>query len=304
MSMDPNRRSVLKGLATAGAVTACGTVPALARERKEAPADALGLLYDTTRCIGCKACVVACGQANNTAPDTNDPDTAHFNPGIYDAPTDTNGTTKTVIKLYKKDGDPQTSFVKSQCMQCIDPACVGACMMGAFKKREHGIITWVGELCIGCRYCQMVCPFNIPKFQWNEMNPTIVKCELCRHRLAEGKQPGCTEVCPRQAVIFGSREQLLAEAKSRIAANPGRYYQDRVYGENDLGGTQTMILSHVNFEKVGLPELGDEGVPAIQQKVHHGIYQGFAAPIALYGIFAAVVWRNRRREAAGQGEGR
>ena len=130
-------------------------------------------------------------------------------------PSDLNGQTKNVIKLYKDPDPPERSYFKAQCMHCVDPACVGACMLGALQKREHGIVTYDSFFCSGCRYCQMVCPFDIPKFEWEKLAPKIVKCELCNHRLKEGKQPGCTEVCPRHAVVYGKRTDLLAEARRR-----------------------------------------------------------------------------------------
>ncbi len=128
------------------------------------------MLYDATRCIGCQACVTACKTANNM-------------PGnLYDPPNDLNGDTKNIIKLY--EGDGEKSYMKQQCMHCIDPGCVNACMIGAFKKREYGIVTWDPDRCIGCRYCQVACPYNIPKFQWDTAMPDIVKCELCNHMIS------------------------------------------------------------------------------------------------------------------------
>ena len=125
----------------------------------------------------------------------------------------------------------------------------------------------------------------------------MVKCELCNHRLAQGKQPACTEVCPRQAVIFGKREDLLREAKRRLAARPGIYVQ-KIYGETDGGGTQCLYISHVPFEKLGLPALTEESTPTLQRTIQHAVYKGFAAPIALYGVLGAVMLRNRRKEDA------
>ena len=209
-----------------------------------APADAVGLLYDTTRCIGCKTCVVACKEANDLPADNRQ------NP-LHDAPTALNDRTKNIIKLYKGE-DGRSSYFKQQCMHCVDPACVGACMIGALQKREHGIVTWDSNRCIGCRYCQVACPFNIPKFEWESRTPRIIKCELCNHRLAEGKEPACTEVCPREAVVYGTREELLAEAHRRIEENPGRYVE-KVYGETDGGGTQCLVLSHVEFGEARAP---------------------------------------------------
>jgi Fe-S-cluster-containing dehydrogenase component len=283
--MSSSRRSFLKSLAAAGATAAASAVPAAAAEKPAAPGDAVGMLYDTTRCIGCKACVVACKEANGLEPDTRqDP--------LHDAPLALNDRTKNIIKLYR-EGD-RRSYMKQQCMHCIDPACAGACMIGSLQKREHGIVTWDPARCIGCRYCQVACPYEVPKFQWEEAAPKIVKCELCNHRLAEGKEPGCCEVCPREAVVYGTYDELLAEAKRRMADNPGRYV-DRIYGEHDGGGTQVLYLSHVPFEKLGLPELGDEGSGTLNRTVQHGIYQGFIAPAALYAALGGVMLVNKRR---------
>jgi Fe-S-cluster-containing dehydrogenase component len=261
------------------------------------------MLYDTTRCIGCKACVVACAQANGLTPDTD-----YFPGALYQAPTDLNGQTKNVIKLYS-DG-ARRSYVKAQCMHCVDPACTNACMLGALKKKEHGIVAYDPSLCVGCRYCQMACPFNIPKFEWKKAAPKIVKCELCRHRSVgaslskaggfsrypKGNGPACCEVCPREAVIYGTREELLAEARRRMKERPDAYVP-KIYGETDGGGTQVLYLSHVPFDKIGLPTLSDRAVPDQQRTIQHGIYQGFIAPIALYGVLGAVLWRNRRKSA-------
>jgi Fe-S-cluster-containing dehydrogenase component len=284
--MARSRRSVLTGLAAAGAATAAPAV-AEARARKQPPADAVGLLYDTTLCVGCKACVVACADANGLPRDTG------ASGGLYQAPGDLNARTKNIIRLYAEGG--QSSYVKNQCMHCVDPACVGACMLGALRKREFGVVTYDQDKCIGCRYCQIACPFGVPKFEWAKAAPKIVKCELCKHRLAEGRQPACTEVCPRQAVIFGTRAELLAEAHRRLREKPDLYVQ-KVYGETDAGGTQVLYVSHVPFEKLGFPQLGDAAVPAVQQSVQHGIYQGFAAPVALYALLGAVAFRNRRAQ--------
>jgi Fe-S-cluster-containing dehydrogenase component len=302
--MSVDRRFLLKSFAAAGAAAAAGgTIEA--RARAVAPADALGLLYDSTRCIGCKACVVACRQANDTKPETqNSPG------GIWDTPMDLDGNTKTVVKLYKSADGYQRSFFKAQCMHCVDPACTNACMLGALKKREHGIVSYNPNLCIGCRYCQMACPFNVPKFQWSSAAPKIVKCELCRHRVAgaalssvggfsrypASHGPACAEVCPRAAVIYGTRDELLAEAKRRMAESPDRYVP-KIYGETDGGGTQCLYLSHVPFGDLGLPALSDQAVPDVQQTIQHGIYQGFVAPLALYGMLTAAVFRNRKRAA-------
>lgn len=283
--MGIKRRTALIGM-LAGAAGLAGARRAKAGEAVVAPADARGLLYDTTKCIGCKACVSACRAANNLEADPG------FAPGLYHAPNDLSGRAKTVIKLYQEGGEQ--SFFKAQCMHCIDPACTGACMIGALSKREYGIVSYNPDLCVGCRYCQMACAFNVPKFEWaNRYTPKIVKCELCRHLVAEGKTPACADVCPRGAVIYGTRAELLAEAKARIAANPGKYI-DKVYGEHEAGGTQVLYLSHVPFEKLGLPALSTDSLPARARTVQHAVYRGFIAPTVLYAILGFVTFRNRK----------
>jgi len=287
MTMD--RRTLLKGAAAAGVGAAVSTATRVeASTRPVAPPDAVGMLYDATRCIGCQACVTACKTANNM-------------PGnLYDPPNDLNGDTKNIIKLY--ESDDEKSYMKQQCMHCIDPGCVNACMIGALKKREYGIVTWDKDRCIGCRYCQVACPYNIPKFQWDTAIPEIVKCELCNHMLARGEEPGCCQACPKEAVIYGTYEELLADARQRIADRPERYYpagDPQIFGDTEGGGTQVLYLAGVDFQKLGLPDLGDEGVGVLSRTIQHGIYQGFIAPVALYGVRGAVIWRNRRAAKKG-----
>jgi Fe-S-cluster-containing dehydrogenase component len=303
MALD--RRRMLRVLAgTGAAATASAALPAeAARARKQPPPEALGMLYDTTLCIGCKACVVACREANDLEP-TLDAEKLH------QAPLDLDARTKNVIKLYQDPDSPERSYFKAQCMHCVDPACASACMLGSLHKDEEtGVVSYNPTYCVGCRYCQMACPFNVAKFEFEKAVPKIVKCELCRHRypadmqmtqqggfshFAKGQGPACCEVCPRGAVIYGKRTELLAEAKRRVAEHPDRY-QQKIYGESDLGGTQVLYLSHVPFDKIGLPQAGERGVPHVASTIQEGLYQGFVAPVALYAVLGAVLWRNRSK---------
>ncbi len=314
MALD--RRSLLKSLAVggAGAVAAATARPAAARTVRQAPPGAMGMLYDATLCIGCKTCVVACKQANDRQPDPG----PWASQRLYDAPTDLNGDTKNIIKLYRSENEH--SYVKQQCMHCVDPACAAACMLHSLQKdATTGVVTYDPAYCVGCRYCQMACPYNVPKFEFSRTTPLIVKCELCRHRAKEpavkgadgftrhpkGQGQACCEVCPRGAVISGLRSELLPEARRRIAASPGKYFEDRVYGETEGGGTQVLYLSHVAFDKLGLPELGPNPTSETARAVQEGIYYKlpFVAPVALGGVLAAVIYRNRRAEKVSAGSG-
>lgn len=293
--MDMTRRDLLHKISTgtaavagAGAVSAVGfSGIAMAEEEAQVSPAAVGMLYDATLCVGCQSCVVACAKANDLTPD-NRRDPLHQSPG------DLNNYTKNIIKLYKPAAAGESySYVKQQCMHCVEPACVSACMFGGLKKdAKSGIVTWTGKYCVGCRYCQIACPYHIPKFRWEGFNPEIVKCEMCKDRQAKGQEPACTEVCPRKAVIFGPREQLLKDAKSRIAANPGKYYQDRVFGEVDGGGTQVLYLSHVPFDKIGLPELGEESIPHKYLKWQKRLYSYLVLPAGLYAVLVGSISKN------------
>ena len=287
--MKLTRRELLSGMAVAGAAAAA-PAPAEARERKSAEAGTVGMLYDSTLCVGCRACVVKCKEANQLPQDG-----ATLNGAPYDAPPDLNGTTKNVIKLAAVGKD--TAFMKAQCMHCVDPACVSACMIKAYQKGPDGVIGYDPSRCLGDRYCQIACPFNVPKFEWSKAVPVMVKCEMCRHR-KEG--PACSEVCPRQAVISGKVPDLMAEARRRQAASPGKYLA-RIYGEQEAGGTQCLYLTaaDVPFESLGLPKLDATPQPLLSTTVQHGIYRGMIAPVALYAAIGFAVWRNTRK---GDGE--
>jgi Fe-S-cluster-containing dehydrogenase component len=310
--MSISRRDLLKGAAAAGAAGALvGT--AEAREEIRPSPEAVGMLFDSTLCVGCRACQTAC-KASNKLPF----DAVAAHGGVDDAPKDLNSTTKNIIKAFPA-GDSQ-HYMKQQCMQCVDPSCVSVCMMGALhkegeakrtiagEKQGSGIVLYDKYTCVGCRYCQIACAFNVPKFEWFEAFPLIVKCELCRHRAdrkAEGPlavaNPACCEVCPREAVIFGRRAELLAEAKRRLAADPARY-NGSIYGEKDGGGTQVLYLAAagVGFEQLGLPKLPERSSAHFSESVSHAPYLHGVTPIALYAAMAFVIKRNRQKEEAGE----
>jgi Fe-S-cluster-containing dehydrogenase component len=295
--MNLSRRDMLGVLLKGGLPVVATTVldgdsPAFAADdAPQAVPDAVAMLYDTTVCTGCKACVSACAEANGLVPDTR-------LTGLHQAPLSLNEFTKNIIKLYDPVSGPQ-SFVKQQCMHCLEPACVSACPFGALYKRgTDGVVAWESTQCIGCRYCEVACPYHVPKFEWTSVNPEIVKCEFCRHRLAVGEEPACTSVCPTKAVIFGQRSVLLDQAKARVAAAPGKYFENRIYGEHEAGGTQVLYLSHVPFEAIGLPSLSPDDRPSRRNRLQHIVHRYFAAPLVLWGFAVHMMRRNFKEHEA------
>ncbi|TRZ89751.1 MAG: hydrogenase 2 operon protein HybA [Rhodocyclaceae bacterium] len=311
------RREFLKGvLASGAAATACAAaVPALARETKPRPPEALGLLYDATLCVGCKACVAACKTANNNPPEFSTVD------HLWDTPLDTSGYTFNIIKMYRNGTmeakDQETngySFMKTSCMHCGDPSCVSACPVSAMTKDPvTGVVGYNADKCIGCRYCVAACPFGIPKYQYDSPTGRIGKCELCRHRYKDGNYSACAEVCPTGATLYGKTSDLLIEAKRRIALKPGQparfprgklggpdqsyetpagKYLQHVYGEKEYGGTQVLKLSGVNFAKVGMPDLPPDAAAAMSETIQHNLYGNLIMPFAVLGAMTYVAKRN------------
>jgi Ni/Fe-hydrogenase subunit HybB-like protein/Fe-S-cluster-containing dehydrogenase component len=279
--MSINRRTAIQTLAVAGAA-AVVPKPLWARAPREPSPDAVAILYDSTRCIGCQDCVRGCTAYVGCEETATSPD-PQLSPLAL-----------TVIQRHETSVGP--AYLKQQCMHCVDPACVSACMLGAMQKQDDGSVTWNGDLCVGCRYCQIGCPFTLPRFEWDTPTPELKKCELCPERRAAGLLPACVERCNMGALAFGPRDQVLGEAHRRIAENPARY-NHHVYGETEGGGTSVLYLAKagVSFTELGLPELGPRSVPSLPETIQHTLYKGFIAPLALFGTFAAVVRRNARR---------
>jgi formate dehydrogenase iron-sulfur subunit len=233
--------------------------------RQTAPAraarahDGMAMLYDTTKCIGCRACQNACKEWNGN-PSEPDPG------GLHDAPMELSADTWTLIQLAKAEESDQWAFLKRQCMHCLHPACASACPVGALRQTEYGAVVYESERCIGCRYCMVACPFEVPKFEWEKPLPYIRKCTFCIDRLKDGLEPACAEACPVGAITFGERDSLIAEAENRIRNSPNEYV-NHLYGRDELGGTSMLYLSHIPFEELGLPTLGSEPVTRLSEVV-------------------------------------
>ncbi|MHB8883139.1 MAG: 4Fe-4S dicluster domain-containing protein [Thermodesulfovibrionales bacterium] len=205
-----------------------------------------GALVDLTKCIGCRGCQITCKSWNQRSTRKTEMS------GNFTSPGDMNSETYTLVKFVEAEKDAVVSwdFIKVQCMHCKNPACASACPVGAFTKTPAGPVTYEPEKCIGCRYCMMACPFQVPKYEWDKKYPVVQKCTFCAERIADGMEPACVKTCPPNAIIFGDHDKILAEAERRIKEHPGKYV-DHIYGKEEAGGTAWMYLSSVPFETLG-----------------------------------------------------
>ena len=258
--MSLSRRSFLFGLGAAGTGLAAGT-KAIASTGKEFNGypGSQGVLHDISRCVGCRACEKACNTVNDLAV----PERPFDDMSVLAETRRTGQETFTVVNRFEPRGK-RPHFAKIQCNHCQEPACVSVCFVRALKKSPEGPVVYNPDLCVGCRYCMVACPFDAPAYEYDKaFTPRVRKCTMCGPRLAEGKLPGCVEACPKEALIFGERDALLAIAKERIRKNPERYI-DQVYGEKEMGGTSWLYISDVPFKEVGMrTDLGKTPAPAL-----------------------------------------
>ena len=253
MGMD--RRTFLKGMGTGIAAAVPGSsllTGSLEAKEVAAGKEFMGVLVDTVRCVGCRSCEAACSEANALpVPDIGDT-------SALDKIRKTSVTQLTVVNRYKTDKGEV--FAKKQCMHCNQPGCVSACPVNAMKKRADGAVTWDTN-CMGCRFCMVSCPFDIPKFEYQSATPKILKCTLCWERLKKGQKPACVEACPAEALTFGARRQLIEEANRRIYTESWKYIS-HIYGEREVGGTGYLYISAVPFEQIGFrTDLGTTPYP-------------------------------------------
>jgi formate dehydrogenase iron-sulfur subunit len=237
------------------------------------------LLYDATICIGCKQCEQGCATENSLP----------YNDSI--AAEEKQSEHKYTAVLTKGD-----KFMRRLCMNCQDPACASACPVAALRKTAAGPVIYEEGRCMGCRYCMLACPFNVPKYEWGKMLPKVRKCTMCPNRVAAGKQTACAEICPTGATKFGERDELINEAQKRIRDNPGQYVQ-HIYGLSEVGGTSVLLLSSVPFEQFGYSaNMLTEPMPLLTSRVLSKVPD----VVMLGGVLLGGIWwiTNRRDDVA------
>jgi formate dehydrogenase iron-sulfur subunit len=205
-----------------------------------------GVLIDLTLCTGCRGCQVACKQWNQRQAEQTVLDGNFTNPKKLSS----DSYTRVRFVEMEKNGRPVWSFIKDQCLHCKEPACVSACPVGAFVKTKEGPVNYNYDKCIGCRYCMVACPFQVPKYEWEKVLPWVQKCSFCAERIRDGLEPACVKTCPTRAMFYGDYQAVLAEAKKRIGKHPGRYV-DHIFGQKEAGGTNWMYISAVPFKELG-----------------------------------------------------
>jgi formate dehydrogenase iron-sulfur subunit len=239
-------------------------------------------LIDISKCIGCKACQVACMQWNDLR------DEVGIQHGVYDNPMDLTDQSWTVMRfaeVQSQDGRLEWLIRKDGCMHCEDPGCLKACPApGAIVKYANGIVDFVSENCIGCGYCIAGCPFNVPRI--SKKDNKAYKCSLCSDRVAVGQAPACVKTCPTGALMFGSKDEMVARGAKRVNDLKERgHAQAALYDPQGVGGTHVMyVLAHGDRTDLysGLPV-----DPKISPWV--SLWKGVTKPLLSIGLGLAVL---------------
>ena len=233
-------------------------------------AAAYAFSIDLDRCIGCRACVVACSSGNEL------PAQATFI------------TVSDVVR--RQAGGLWGSFAHQRCFHCGAAACVEVCPTGALSKRQ-GLTAVAAERCSGCGYCVDACPFQVPQVREGQVS----KCVGCLEQMQRGEAPWCERTCPNGAIRFGERDALLAVARARVQRLTARYPQAQVYGDTQLGGLGLLLVLLERPAVYGLPE--NPKTPAMMNAWQAVVKPGAVGLSMLAGITmgAAFVFARRQR---------
>jgi Fe-S-cluster-containing dehydrogenase component len=296
-----SRRNFFKsaGLLTA-ALTAVNSKPAKAAPENILSEDRMGVLVDSTACIGCRNCEWACKKAHDLPAGSIE---SYEDNSCFSQMRRPDTSALTVVNRYENKKGNSPFYVKVQCMHCDHPACVSACIVGAFSKKESGAVVWDTDKCIGCRYCMVACPFQVPSFEYDKaIDPQIKKCDLCYERTKQGHLTACAEICPVEAITYGPRSELIKIAREKIKLYPDRYF-NHIYGEHEVGGTSWLYLSSVDLAKQKImPALNTKPAPGVSELIQHGIFAYFVPPASLYALLAGIMWINKKKKETEKGE--
>jgi formate dehydrogenase iron-sulfur subunit len=256
-----DRREFLKKIAAIAGASVIGQSSEIsATESSQLNPDRYGVLVDTTLCIGCRRCEWACNEWNRNP---NKPLKSFEDKSVFGLTRRTHAATFTIVNRFLNTKTLKPVYVKRQCMHCEDPACLSVCFVDAFKKTASGAVVHDPSVCVGCRYCMVACPFDVPAYEYSDpLTPRVRKCTFCFDRIIkEGGVPACVNICPTETLRFGKRSELIQLARDRIMNNP-RKYVDHIYGEHEVGGTSWLYLSAVPFEEIGFrTDLGTKPIP-------------------------------------------
>ena len=296
--MSISRRKFLGWVGAAGLSTTIGkSASAATNKHFTGYPKSFAILHDITLCVGCRSCEAACNKVNELP----QPDKPFTDLSVLETKRRTTTTAFTVVNKYDKSKDSQSSvFYKKQCNHCLEPACASACFVRAFTKTKTGAVTYDSTVCVGCRYCMIACPFEIPTYEYDQaLTPRIRKCTMCYPRVIEGLLPGCVEACPMEALSFGKREDMIKIAQERFRKYPDRYV-DHIYGEHEMGGTNWLYISGTPFKELGMREdLGITPAPQLTAGALSSVPMIVGLwPVLLAGIYAV----SKRKEKIAQTE--
>ena len=281
----------LGGAAGLGATVGQKAARAASNKHFDGYPESNGVLFDNTRCIGCRRCEEGCNKVNELP----EPDRPFSDLALLETKRRTTAKAYTVVNRYDDAGSGKGPlYRKIQCNHCLEPACASVCFVSAFKKTDTGAVTYDESVCVGCRYCMIACPFEIPTYEYDSaFSPRVMKCTMCFPRISKGLLPGCVEACPTEALTYGRRDDLLRIGRERIRKFPDRYV-DHIYGENEMGGTSWLYLSQVPFKEIGMREdLGVTPAPKLTAGALSVVPMVVGLwPVLLGGIYAI----NKRKE--------
>jgi Fe-S-cluster-containing dehydrogenase component len=280
-----NRRDFFKAIGITG-MTIIGVNATGAPEPGESETEFHGILYDSNICVGCMSCEIACAEAHNLPVPEDE-----ILPGVL---RKTSETKRCAINSYTTaKGD---IYVRNQCMHCNEPACAAACLTKAMYKTKEGPVIWRENKCMGCRYCMVSCPFDVPKFEYHSANPKIQKCDMCYDRIIKGEKPVCVESCGG-ALFYGTRRELITEARKRIVENPDLYVE-KIYGDTVAGGTGYLYLSPVPHNELGFDtRIQNSSYPALTKGFLYAVPSVFVlVPTLLLGIHTATKSKQNKDE--------